>query len=1265
MQGQQLMKHHVLEESPVVHCNFSLDNNNTLPLITVKLNEKSCMGLLDSGACINLLFKNLVSGLHKMTKQCTIKIKTINEETLIVREYVTIPITVGHTQIDVEFFLMDRPFSSNFQMILGKQFLQNNNCIMDFGNRHLKLNNDVILWNENNENIVDMIEEQKYVQCYAYVNQKTIIPPLSQAIVKVNIKGHIPTDMFLAQPRWSIGEKDILVARTVHNSSQKINIPILVLNPTDHSYHLNKLTKIVNCEPIISSDSLTDKQVFHVDLDSMGECNELDLLWDDTFNLEHLENGVKEKLISLLEKNKGVFAKTVAELPGCSTVLHRIELKENNKVAKKRPYRVPYNLREEMNNQINILLEADIIQPSNSEFAAPVMLIRKSSGEYRFVADFRSLNELIRHDSFPLPIISECIDSLQGAKYFSTLDLTSGFFQMMLDPRDTHKTAIITNKGLFEFKRVPFGLSTSANSFQRLMEIVLNGLDAQKIGCFVDDIVIASSTIEEHFNKLQLVFDRLLQHNLRLKPSKCHFLKQSISYLGFEIRDGEILPDKKNIEVVQNFKIPKTRKQVKSFLGMINFYRKFVPDFSLRSLNLTNLTKEKQPFVWTQEAEAEFLDLKEALLKEPCLSLPDMSRDFVLYTDASQESLGIVLSQFDQNKFPKPVSFASRKLKPAERNYSATEREILAIIYAVTYFRHYLFGRKFIIYCDHKALTNMLKIRDSTNKIARWALTLAEYQYEIRYLPGRCNSVADFLSRGVEYFDVQTNAENQINSTIHNAPLMALQLDNQPTVLTISSNLINNIKKDQKTDPKCQFIIDKLQKHVPIQPRKLRFFLENEILMCKQFSAGTNRNEKAKIVVPISQIAQVLELCHDSEVACHNGIKKTLNRIRTDFYWSGMFSHVRNWIKSCHECMQKAAHKPKKLAPLERNQITEYPGQKWAIDIVGPFPISESGNRYIITYIDYFTRWAEVFPVHDVCSQNVASTLLSVISRFGTPKNLVSDKGKNIINPTMHKLFKTLGVHKMQTTSYYPQSNGVLEAYHKTLLKALSHLVNDAHSNWDTQLDYALLAYRTSIHSATGFTPAFLCYGREMKLPHQLLDNERPFSYAEHDDYALRLVNTLHYAFNKAKKCLVKAAETQEEYRMKRAVIQNIDVGDIVYLFTPFSKPGKSRKLSKLNKRFVVTRKLSPVLYEIARERLLDHKQLVNVNRLTKATIRDVPGATQRGAIETDSQAPGPSTTAEGMSEEQISANQPHTYNLRNRTDGRVRNPWESGADFC
>ncbi|CAF4878033.1 unnamed protein product [Pieris macdunnoughi] len=383
------------------------------------------------------------------------------------------------------------------------------------------------------------------------------------------------------------------------------------------------------------------------------------------------------------------------------------------------------------------MLNENIIRPSTSPWSSPIWVVPKkvdASGKqkWRVVIDYRKLNDITIGDSYPLPNITDILDKLGHSVYFTTLDLASGFHQIELESNDIPKTAFNTPYGHYEFLRMPFGLKNAPATFQRAMDSVLYGLQGERCFVFLDDIVVFASSLQEHEQKLYEVFNRLRKNGLKVQPDKCEFLRKEVAYLGHIISSEGVKPNPDKVHAVDNFPVPKSCKDIKSFLGLTGYYRRFISNFSSLTKPLTSLLKKDVPFVWGETQQSAFEECKRLLTNPPILQYPDFTKEFILTTDASLHAIGAVLSQGQIGK-DLPIAYASRTLNKAESNYSTIERELLAIVWAVKHFRPYLFGRKFKIVTDHKPLTWLFSIKDPGSRLVRWRLKLEEYEYEVIY----------------------------------------------------------------------------------------------------------------------------------------------------------------------------------------------------------------------------------------------------------------------------------------------------------------------------------------------------------------------------------------------------------------------------------------------------------------------------------------------------------------------------------------------------
>ena len=481
----------------------------------------------------------------------------------------------------------------------------------------------------------------------------------------------------------------------------------------------------------------------------------------ELLRLEHLNTQERDSVMKLIFDSQDRFHIPGERLTATHVLRHQIPTTDDRPINI-RQYRFPQIHKEEINRQVGELLEGGIVKSSQSPYNTPIWIVpkkedSKGNKRWRMVLDFRALNEKTIGDAYPLPNIVDIIDQLGGAGYFSIFDLAFGFHQIEMDPVDSHKTAFTTPFGHYEFERMPFGLKNAPATFQRLMDLVLSGLQGKELFVYMDDIVIYASSLQEHERKYNLLMDRLREANLKLQPDKCEFLKTEVTYLGHIISKDGIKPDPKKLEAVRQFPRPKTPKNIKQFLGLTGYYRRFIPNFSTLTKPLTNLLKNDVHFEWTSAQQNSFEALKEKLCEEPVLQYPDFSKPFILTTDASSIAVGGILSQGEINK-DRPIAYASRTLTDNEIKYDTYEKEALAIVYCVKHFRPYLYGRKFTLVTDHKPLLWFKNAQDANMRILRWRLKLAEYDYDVVYKAGKANVNADALSRNpVDYNETICN----------------------------------------------------------------------------------------------------------------------------------------------------------------------------------------------------------------------------------------------------------------------------------------------------------------------------------------------------------------------------------------------------------------------------------------------------------------------------------------------------------------------------
>ena len=723
--------------------------------------------------------------------------------------------------------------------------------------------------------------------------------------------------------------------------------------------------------------------------------------------------------------------------------------------------------------------------------------------------DYRKLNAVTRKDAHPLPRVDDLLDSLQGASMFSTLDLRSGYWQLSMEPRDREKTAFTTPEGLWEFLRMPFGVSNGCATFQRAIEIVLSGLTYETCLCYFDDVIIPSNSVDQQCERLSIVLERFRQHNLRVKASKCTFGATSVQYLGHVVSNKGIHTDPSKVQAVFELPDPKNLEELRSFLGLVGYYRKFIPNFAALATPLVHLTTKHTKFHWGVPEHNAFVTLKTLLCQAPILAYPDFHKKFVLQTDASDLGLGAVLTQYDSFGNERPISYASRPLTPREKAYSATEKEALAVVFAVDHFRVYLLGREFTLVTDHSALRWLHSV-EPKGRIARWVMQLQEHSFDIKHRAGVAHKNADALSRLPS--DFITNCATSI------FPAKSLQ-EAQMNDRSISKVL--EIKSFGL--PKPPFFVWAQDPHLRVFWHDWDSLFIHNGLLVKRLSAE-NSVLKYAFVIPPALVASVLDGIHCSPFSGHFGVKRTLQRARERFYWPKMTQQITAFVKNCFTCAQYKLDSTHKQAPLHPIEVNE-PFIFWAMDYMGPLPETSRGNKHLLVLMDHFTKWCEVFPTRDQKAHTVAEILVSkVFSRFGPPTVLHSDQGRNFESNVMQEICDLMGIRKSRTTAYHPQCDGLVERQNRTLQDVLSAYVSSHRDDWDLWVDLAVYSYNTSRHESTGFSPYELVFGRIARTPLEVdlgLPLKDPQTQSEYSDtlrkqlYSLKQTAQEHLAHSR------------------------------------------------------------------------------------------------------------------------------------------------------
>jgi transposase InsO family protein len=706
-----------------------------------------------------------------------------------------------------------------------------------------------------------------------------------------------------------------------------------------------------------------------------------------------------------------------------------------------------------IDEEVDKMLAEGVIEPSNSPWSSPIVLAKKKDGKHRFCIDFRKVNEVTRKDAYPLPFINVILDKLRRARYISTIDLKSGHWQVPLTPSSKPITAFtVPSRGLYQFRVMPFGLHSAPATFQRLMDRVIGPELDPYCFAYLDDIVVLGETFEQHLEVLQEVFRRLRAANLRLNPDKCQFGRRSLTYLGHVVTAAGIRTDPDKVAAIRQLATPKTLRQLRRFLGMASWYRRFIPDFSRIAAPLNRLLKKGGRWDWTSEQDAAFNTLKDSLSAAPVLACPDFGKPFVLQTDAADTGLGVALTQYVDGG-DHVIAYASRSLTKPEQAYSTTEKECLAVVWGIEKMRPYLEGYRFTVLTDHQSLKWLQPIKDPTGRLARWAISLQQHDFDIRYRKGVLNRVADTLSRQPAATEDETTPEDLF--ALEDAP---------------GCNWYNRMRQEVEKDPTAH----------------PDYCIRNERLHRHFWDMSDSTEPELsgpwKLCVPKPARAAVLRECHDNPTAGHLGIAKTTARLALWYYWPGMFREAAQYVRNCPSCQRYKTPQqqpPGKMYPTPNRQ----PWETVSTDLVGPLPRSSRGNCYVVVMQDRFTKWVQCRAVRKATARAVTQALYEdVITRFGCPVTVISDNGTQYTGGTFRTFLRELGIVHRLTPPYTPQANPV-ERTNKTQKTMVAQFCEADQKKWDARLPELMFALNTSRHESTKYTPALLNFGRELVVP--------------------------------------------------------------------------------------------------------------------------------------------------------------------------------------
>lgn len=858
----------------------------------------------------------------------------------------------------------------------------------------------------------------------------------------------------------------------------------------------------------------------------------------------------EKQLLQLNTLVDNYFANMKKPLGKTSLIEHKIILTDPQPI-KLRPYRVSPAIQEKIDKEIKSMLDDDVIEPSKSAFSFPVIMVpKKEKGSYRFCVDYRQLNKVTKKDAYPIPFISGILDMLGHARYISSVDVKSAFFQVPVAVESREYTAFsVPGRGLYQFKRMPFGLANSPATFQRLMDRVLGSELEPFAFVYLDDIIIVTDSFEKHLQVLESVFNRLTESGLTLSREKCKFCQSELKYLGYVVDEQGLHCDPDKVKAILEIPTPKNPTEIRRLIGTASWYRRFIPNFSGMIAPITALLRKNKKWEWTEDCEDSFRKIKDCLVSSPILSCPDFTKPFQLQTDASAYGIGAVLSQISDDG-EQVIAYVSRSLSRTERNYSTVERENLAIVWSIEKLRAYLEGYTFTVVTDHHSLTWLYKLPQPTGRLARWIMRLQQFDFHVIHRKGADNIVPDMLSRTVPNIDKVDirGPGNEVAAVRDKWYLKQIQL----------------VEEHPLNYPLWRVTNNKLYKHV-----------------ANRYSRLIGPENDWKLVVPKEDRREILIKSHDDPKSGHAGIYKTFQRISTNYYWPKLKCDVSKYVRTCKTCL---ASKPDQQFPaglLCGRPSVKRPWELVSVDIVGPLPKSTNGFRYILSIQDYFSKFCIFQPMRTATSKTICKILEDhVLLLFGVPKTLLTDNGKQFVSHEFKNFAKSYGVKVIHTANYHPQANAC-ERQHRTLKTMLRSYVADNHRKWDQFLQKVACAIRTSVSESTKVTPFLMNFGREI-----IIDgNDHSNRILNDDDEPTDKSKELEKLFTDVRQRLDKAFQnSKNRYDLRRRNV-SYSVGQKVWLKNHVQSDATNYFTASLAPKFrgplIINQKVSPWTYQL------------------------------------------------------------------------------------
>ena len=1110
------------ESNNYVHnleCNHITETNQPLIILPGRVNNHAVRVLIDSGSTSNFISTSFTNNHQFPTKETSTQQRVVLADGTrqVVSRAATVLLELNESKSNrihrEQITLLVLPLKS-YDIILGLPWLK-------LHNPNISWSSGQVVLKDNTNNMLVLEPEQKTTTCFSIgIDNKNLCNAACQHDV-MYFDSKTNNDLYYS--KFELISAKQLQRELKNNDSKEVFVGIIRAN--DQYIHLHNIN-INNDHRLTTSESENTK-------------------------LQQAQQHVLSEYADVFPSN------LPSGLPPPRAIDHAIDVVPGSAPPYKASYRMSPLELQELKKQVEELLAQGHIRPSTSPYGSPVLFVKKKEGTLRMCVDYRALNKITIKNKYPLPRIDELLDRLVNAKYFSKIDLRSGYHQVRVKPSDVEKTAFNCRYGAFEFLVLPFGLCNAPSTFMTLMNNIFQPYLDEFVIVYLDDIMIFSKTLHEHKQHVRKVLQLLREHKLYAKKEKCELFVTSVSFLGHRISSEGISMESSKVQAIMEWPVPRNVNEIQQFLGLSGYYRKFIANFSGICAPISELLSNKVPFNWNQRQQEAFEQLKRAITNAPVLKLPDPTLTYTVKTDASGFAIGAELSQDGH-----PVCYLSHKLSPAERNYSTHEKEQLAIIYALREWRHHLLGSPIKIETDHCSLKYFQTQPNLSQRQARWSEFMSQFDYQIIYLPGKQNIVADALSRRRDWNEQGEDNEHQkhlasINSSVNN-------------------DILQRIRDAYSSDEVCIHLLNDVNNTTTSgSTASNTFTVQNGVIYNKHQQVYVPNNERLKQLI--------LHEHHDSKLACHIGVAKTFELISRSFWWPNIYEDVHSYVKSCLPCQQNKATNTKKNGLLSPLPIPQHKWQVVSIDFISPLPKTNSQHDAIMVVVDKLTKYAHFIPTVSTLTATQTATLFfrEIVRHHGLPATIISDRDTRFTSFFWRALWNLLGTSFNMSTSAHPETDGQTERMNRTLEQMLRSYVNYKTNDWDEHLVYCEMAYNNSVQSSTGYSPYYMNYGVHMRLPVHMTNAQ--VNQMSTNETANQMFTHMNDILATAKNNLQHAQERQTRNANKHRQQVNFQVGDQVLLSTANLKiDDRARKLtSKYIGPFTIKNKISDVVYEL------------------------------------------------------------------------------------